>query len=153
MGQRLYNANDGVTGRDGGPYLDEVEVRAAEERRAKIEGRKPDFDNPPATAGIQLNTAAQMVATVDVNRPSAVNTFFADADRQFSASADDKDSLLRVTAEIPDDALTNKKESEINVSTSDLEKADENSESVVFEGGNPPKDDDKAKTSRTSSSK
>lgn len=57
----LYNTNDGLTGRDGGPYLDQEEMRIAEERRAKVEGRKPDYDNPGPTAGIQLRTAAEII--------------------------------------------------------------------------------------------
>lgn len=57
----LLNPNDGLTGRDGGPYLDQEEQRIAEERRARIEGRKPNFDNPGATAGVQLRTAADII--------------------------------------------------------------------------------------------
>lgn len=63
----LFNPNDNVTGRDGGPYLDEVEARNAEARRAVVEDREPDFDNPPATAGIPLVTAGRMAHTVGVN--------------------------------------------------------------------------------------
>lgn len=55
---KLYNPHDGLTGRDGGPYLDEVERRNAEVIRAAKEGREPDFENAPATAGTPLVTAA-----------------------------------------------------------------------------------------------
>lgn len=57
----LYNPHDGLTGRDGGPYLDQEERRLAEIRRAAVEGREPDLDNPPATAGTPLVTAGQLV--------------------------------------------------------------------------------------------
>ena len=58
----LYNPNDRLTGRDGGPYLDEVEMHLAETRRAAIENREPDYDNLQPTAGVPLVTAAQLVA-------------------------------------------------------------------------------------------
>lgn len=60
--KNLYNPHAGLTGRDGGPYLDEEERRLAEIRRAAVEGREPDFDNAPATAGTPLVTAGQLVA-------------------------------------------------------------------------------------------
>jgi hypothetical protein len=63
----LFNANDSVTGRDGGPYLDIEQARESEIQRAKVEGREPNLDNPPPNAGIQLNTASQQLATASVN--------------------------------------------------------------------------------------
>lgn len=54
VSQKLFNVNDGLTGRDGGPYLDEVEMRDAEKHRAAVENRKPDLDNPGSTAGTYL---------------------------------------------------------------------------------------------------
>ena len=60
--KNLYNPHDGLTGRDGGPYLDQEERRLAEITRAAKEGREPDFDNAPATAGTPLVTAATLVA-------------------------------------------------------------------------------------------
>lgn len=57
----LYNPHDGLTGRDGGPYLDQEEARLAEILRAKVEGREPDFKNPAATAGTPLVTATELV--------------------------------------------------------------------------------------------
>lgn len=64
---KLYNEHDNLTGRDGGPYLDQVEAIEAEKRRAVVEGREPaDLSKPhllPATAGIPLVTAAQLVAS------------------------------------------------------------------------------------------
>lgn len=50
----LYDANKGKAPRSGGPYLDEIEAEKAEIRRAKVEGREPDLDNPPAIVSTQL---------------------------------------------------------------------------------------------------
>lgn len=50
----LYDAAQGKLPRDGGPYLDEIERRNAEEIRAQKENREPDYDNPPAVAGTRL---------------------------------------------------------------------------------------------------
>lgn len=58
----LFNPHDGLTGRDGGPYLDLVEREKAETLRAKVEGREPDYENAPAVAGTPLVTAGQLVA-------------------------------------------------------------------------------------------
>lgn len=62
----FYNPNNGTVGRDGGPYLDEVEMAGAERQRAAREGREPvtltehlDPKNDktlPATAGVPLVT-------------------------------------------------------------------------------------------------
>lgn len=106
MGQPLYNANDGVTGRDGGPYLDEIEAREAEKRRAIVEGREPDLDNPPATAGIQLNTAAQMIyGAGPVLHPSQDHRQINYAERGFRAAAEDDEVLLTQRSEVPDAAF------------------------------------------------
>lgn len=50
----LYDANKGLLKRSGGPYLDELERKEAEKRRADVEGREPDLDNPPASVGTLL---------------------------------------------------------------------------------------------------
>lgn len=106
-GVPLYNANDGLTGRGGGPYLDELEAEQAEVRRAKVEGREPDLDNPPATAGIQLNTADRMIHTIGVNNtPSNFHTFRDEAELIFSNAADNPDSLLKQRGEVPESVLT-----------------------------------------------
>ena len=95
----LFNPNDGVTGRDGGPYLDQVEAALAEERRAAVEGRKPDLENPPAHAGIPLNTAGQQAFTVGVNNnPSQANRNYTDADGQFEGAVSSKDNLLQAAS-------------------------------------------------------
>lgn len=57
----LYNANHGKTPRSGGPYLDDVEQELAEVRRAKVEDREPDLDNPPAAVGTVLVTKSQLI--------------------------------------------------------------------------------------------
>jgi len=101
MGTPLYNPNDGLTGRDGGPYLDEVQAVASEELRAKKEGREPDYDNVPADAGIQLSTASQLLRAVDVNRPSKFHETGPEAERMFAAAAE-SDNDLKVAGEIPD---------------------------------------------------
>jgi len=50
----LFDANKGKVPRTGGPYRDDLEREEAEERRAKVEDREPDLDNPPATAATHL---------------------------------------------------------------------------------------------------
>lgn len=95
----LFNPNDGVTGRDGGPYLDQVQAVEAEKVRAKIEGRSPDLDNPPAHAGIPLNTAGQQAFTVGVNsNPSQANRNYTDDDSQFDAAVKSNDNLLHAVS-------------------------------------------------------
>lgn len=102
MGEPLYNPNDRLSGRDGGPYLDQVQAQADEVIRAKREGREPDLDNPPANAGIPLSTAAQLLKAVDVNQPSAFHETHDEARRMFEAAAKDKKSLMKQVDEIPD---------------------------------------------------
>lgn len=98
----LYNPNDGLYGRGGGPYLDEEQAREAEIRRARVEGREPDLDNPGAYAGIQLQTAAQMIANrnLDVNRVGTSGVREPGED-VFKQSADSDDTLLKVQDKIP----------------------------------------------------
>lgn len=57
----LFNPHDGLTGRDGGPYLDQEERRLAEIVRAAKEDREPDLEHASATAGTPLVTAATLV--------------------------------------------------------------------------------------------
>lgn len=61
----LYNPNDGVTGRDGGPYLDQLQLEEAERRRAEIEGREPNFERPGSIAGVTLVDAQRLVETAN----------------------------------------------------------------------------------------
>lgn len=72
--KNLYNPHAGVTGRDGGPYLDQEERRLAEIRRAAVEDREPDFDHAPAVAGTPLVTAGQLVNMANpTSNPSQFN--------------------------------------------------------------------------------
>jgi len=73
----LFNPNNGLTGRDGGPYLDEVELVEAERRRAAVEQRKPDYEHPSAIAGVSLVAAGQLRDTLNSNSlPSQAGTDF-----------------------------------------------------------------------------
>lgn len=54
---KFYNAQDGIRGRDGGPYADEEDARQREVARARGEGREPDFENLQPTVGQQLVTS------------------------------------------------------------------------------------------------
>lgn len=76
----LFNPHAGLTGRDGGPYLDQEERRLAEIRRAAIEDREPDFDKAPATAGTPLVTAGELAAMAN---PASIPS-----QQQVSANAD-----------------------------------------------------------------
>lgn len=42
---KRFNPQEGIRGRDGGPYLDDVERMRDEERRAFLEKREPDYRN------------------------------------------------------------------------------------------------------------
>lgn len=57
----LYDANKGKVARVGGPYLDEIDAERAEIQRAKVEGREPDLENPPAVVGTRLVPKSQLV--------------------------------------------------------------------------------------------
>jgi hypothetical protein len=58
---KLFNPNDGLHGRKGGPFLDQVQQRQQEETRAIREGREPDFDNMQPAVGMQLRTEEQLL--------------------------------------------------------------------------------------------
>lgn len=97
MGDRaLYNPNDGLTGRDGGPYLDIEEAKRAEIRRAEVEGREPDFENLPPSAGIQLVTATALLNGVGVNLPSRSGVSVESDEKVVKSFADDEDNPMRV---------------------------------------------------------
>ncbi len=71
----LYNPHNGLTGRDGGPYLDQEERRLAEIVRAGKEDREPDFENAPATAGTPLVSSSVLVGMANpASNPSQSNT-------------------------------------------------------------------------------
>jgi hypothetical protein len=74
--QPLYNPNDGLHGRTGGPYLDQLELIEAEKKRAFVEGREPDFNNLQGSAGVRLVTAQELASanvTTTVSVPSSSN--------------------------------------------------------------------------------
>lgn len=99
----LFNPNDGLTGRNGGPYLDEVQAREDEKRRALVEGREPDLDHPGPNAGIQLATAAQMLASLNVtNNPSMENARAEIVDKIYKDASEHFDLSSPVTDVIPD---------------------------------------------------
>lgn len=64
---KFFNIHDGLRGRDGGPYLDQMEVQQAEIQRAKVEGREPDFDKPGSSAGTPLVTIDKVPDNVYAN--------------------------------------------------------------------------------------
>ncbi len=103
---KLFNANDGLAGRDGGPYLDQEEQRIAEERRAAVEGREPDTENPPASTGTVLVNSSQLLSTSGVNVPSLSGDNKTAADNaavdQILASGE---SNLTVHSEVPAEAF------------------------------------------------
>lgn len=98
----LFNPNDGITGRNGGPYLDEVQAQQDEIRRAKVEGREPDLDNPGPNAGIQLSTAAQMVAALTVTSNPSMENARAEAIAKAYKDAHENLDTVVVRDEIPD---------------------------------------------------
>lgn len=103
---KLYNPHDGLTGRDGGPYLDQVEREQAEIRRAKAEGRKPNLDKPASpSAGTPLVTGAQLVAMANPqSNPSQTAT---DSLADFvDAMAENDDFAVTSVASVPAGTIT-----------------------------------------------
>lgn len=100
---KLYNANDGLTGRDGGPYLDVELAKSAEIQRAQVEGREPDFDTMSLGPGTRLVTASQLVQTQGItNIPSQSDNPAAD---KANAAAIDSLETVNAVAEIPAEAV------------------------------------------------
>lgn len=100
---KLYNANDGITGRDGGPYLDQVEARHAEDRRAEVEGRDPDYSTMPLGPGVVYVTAAQLLASESVNNlPSQFDKANAAKEAAITALVENDDVNLTVAFDAPD---------------------------------------------------
>lgn len=68
----FFNAQDGIKGRDGGPYLDYVERYNAEVHRARMEGREaPEYgENVPAHVGTSLVTAPFVIDNSSTSNPS-----------------------------------------------------------------------------------
>lgn len=95
----LYNPHDGLTGRDGGPYLDEVERRNAEIVRAAKEKRDPDFDNAPATAGTPLVTGPVLANIANPSSNPSMEAQVPDFGVKAAETlSKDKNSLLNVAA-------------------------------------------------------
>lgn len=108
---KLYDANDGITGRDGGVYLDQVERERAEEARARVEGREPDYDNPGGTAGTVYVTADQLLAHRTLNHsPSQSSKFDVTSDDIVTAYAADDKHDLKVAFDAPDVPDTDEEE-------------------------------------------
>lgn len=101
----LYVATHGLYGRSGGPYLDDEERRVAEERRAIVEGRDPDYDHPGSTAGTVLVNATQLLSAAGVNVPAVSGQSQTDANEVLVTSiAESEDSSLEVYATVPVDS-------------------------------------------------
>ena len=101
--QNLYNVNDGLYGRGGGPYLDQELAKAAEIKRAKIEGREPDLDNPPVGGEARL-VSAEFLIEADRNLnglPTLESISTADAEEILEALRVAKGSILTVNSVIP----------------------------------------------------
>ena len=105
MTQQLFNPNDSITGRDGGPYLDEEEAREAEIRRARVEGREPDLEKPPATAGIPLVTSSELLSTATINNIPSQDGVVGASDLLIKGAVDDPNVLLQPRGERDVEAL------------------------------------------------
>lgn len=58
----VYNVAEGISGRDGGPYLDRVQSLEHEVVSAAREGREPNYENPLPGPGVQAVTAGALFA-------------------------------------------------------------------------------------------
>jgi hypothetical protein len=65
---KLYPAT-ALQNRPPGIYMDDLEREGAEVWRAKLEGREPDLENPPPTAGTPLRPLAHLVDSAVVGNP------------------------------------------------------------------------------------
>lgn len=118
---QLYDLNAGF-GRDGGPYLDDIEREQAEVRRAKIEGREPDLDNAGPVAGTVLVNADTLIKDYNpISHPSQQDVKTDLAVAVDKMAADDEHPLSSV-AEIPAEVVaSNAKNQELT----DLGRTDE----------------------------
>ena len=70
---KLYDVNEGLAVRTGGPYLDRELRRRAEDNRAIIEGRGADYDPPIYGPETRLVTAKELFEHVRIlERPVLV---------------------------------------------------------------------------------
>lgn len=98
---KMYNANDGLAGRTGGPYLDIEMAKQAEIARAVVEDREPNFETMASSASIPLVTADQLISQAGHNRPSdfdprttsqsAIDGIVADNENNLTVFVDTKD--------------------------------------------------------------
>ena len=94
----LYNPNDGLAGREGGPYLDRVQAWEREKERAFQEGRDPDPENMAFTTSW---TAAQLLAANNVTIPSkAGESSLVTAQKYVDAMVESGASTLKPIGEI-----------------------------------------------------
>lgn len=100
---KLYDINDGLLGRQGSTYADIEERKAAETRRAQIEGREPDYENASAVAGTVLVTASQLLAAQGVHVPNLGDSDDKTAADQamVEAIAATDASTIKAVAEVP----------------------------------------------------
>lgn len=143
----LYNPHNGLTGRDGGPYLDQEERRLAEIVRAAKEDREPDFEAAPATAGTPLVDANTLVGMANpASNPSKSTTVDAMTnavellakDENFPATPhserdktdDEKEAARLATSTDPADnpsspTVVSKDSSDVSEQTKEVSKQDE----------------------------
>lgn len=101
--QSLFNPNDGITGRDGGPYLDEAAAHLAEKRRARVEGREPEAVPGPDSGIPLVNATAAFAVHGVVNTPSqAHRDYTASPEAILDAAVKNEDSLLQPRGFKPD---------------------------------------------------
>jgi hypothetical protein len=99
----LFNVNDGLTGRDGGPYLDQVERRHAEDQRAIMEGREPNYETMGGTVGTVYVTAKGLMGTESVNNiPSQADASDKAINEAVAALVADPSNALSVAFKAPD---------------------------------------------------
>lgn len=111
-----YNANDGVFGRTGGPYLDVEQDKAEERRRATVEGREPDLENPLPSAGTLLVPAELLVQRFNATHLDNQEL------RKFDGTVE-----APIRASVPDEVLEDTQE--------EVETSEENSEPPVDNQG------------------
>ena len=58
---KLFNPNEGLFGRQGGPFLDDVNRKRQEDIRAYKEGREPNYENMQPGVGDSLRTEEQLL--------------------------------------------------------------------------------------------
>jgi hypothetical protein len=107
----VYNVNDALIGRNGGPYLDEELAKEQEVRNARAEGREPDFSNLAAapSPGIQLVTEQELLLAhrgrgVNIMGSGAVNApaygYVPNPALAFAQEINDTEGALKREAEV-----------------------------------------------------